>query len=166
VEEEGSCRATLDFQTFDSLTVPADSSAAKEIAAALPHSAVLKAFNTNFAATLAAGTTGEAPATVLIAGDNTQAKALLADVVTAAGLRVPDAGALRRARELEALGFLQITPAAQQKMPWTGRLRSGRLRPLSASGRSIHLSPATAPRCRLGVRTRTRPGRPPGSRSA
>ena len=78
---------TLDFQTFDSLTVPADSSAAAEIAAALPHSAVLKAFNTNFAATLAAGTTGEAPATVLIAGDNTQAKALLADVVTAAGLR-------------------------------------------------------------------------------
>ena len=111
---------TLDFQTFDSLTVPADSSAAAEIAAALPHSAVLKAFNTNFAATLAAGTTGEASATVLIAGDNTQAKALLADVVTAAGLRAIDAGALRRARELEALGFLQITLAAQQKMPWTG----------------------------------------------
>ena len=93
---------TLDFQTFDSLTVPADSSAAAQIAAALPHSAVLKAFNTNFAATLAAGTTGEAPATVLIAGDNTQAKALLADVVTAAGLRAIDAGALRRARELRA----------------------------------------------------------------
>jgi 8-hydroxy-5-deazaflavin:NADPH oxidoreductase len=62
---------TLDFQTFDSLTVPADSSAAAEAAAALPHSAVLKAFNTNFAATLAACTTGEASATVLIAGDNT-----------------------------------------------------------------------------------------------
>jgi hypothetical protein len=99
---------------------PADSSAAAEIAAALPHSAVLKAFNTNFAATLAAGTTGEASATVLIAGDNTQAKALLADVVTAAGLRTIDVAALRRARELEALGFLQITLATQQKMPWTG----------------------------------------------
>jgi hypothetical protein len=36
-----SCRVTLDFQTLDSLTVPADSSAAAEIAAALPHSAVL-----------------------------------------------------------------------------------------------------------------------------
>jgi 8-hydroxy-5-deazaflavin:NADPH oxidoreductase len=111
---------TLDFQTFDSLTVPADSSAAAEIAAALQHSAILKAFNTNFAATLAAGTTGEPSATVLIAGDNTQAMALLADVVTAAGLRAIDAGALRRAREPEALGFLQITLAAQQKMPWTG----------------------------------------------
>ena len=110
----------LDFQTFDSLTVPADSSAAAQIAAALPRSTVLKAFNTNFAATLAAGTTGQAPATVMIAGDDTQAKVLLADVVTAAGLRAIDAGALRRARELEALGFLQLTLAAQQKMPWTG----------------------------------------------
>src|SRR6516225_9324589 len=104
----------------DALAVPADSSAAAQIAAALPRSTVLKAFNTNFAATLAAGTTGQVPATVMIAGDNTQAKAQLADVVTAAGLRAIDAGALRRARELEALGFLQITLAAQQKMPWTG----------------------------------------------
>ena len=111
---------TLDFQTFDSLTVPAGSSAAAEITAALPHSAVPKAFNTNFAAALAAGTTGEAPATVLIAGGSTQAKALLADVVTATGLRAIDAGALRRAREPEAPGFLPITLAAQQKMPSTG----------------------------------------------
>ena len=48
----------LDFETFDSLTVPADGSAAAEIAAALPHSRVLKAFNTTFAGTLAAGTVG------------------------------------------------------------------------------------------------------------
>ena len=96
---------TLDFQTFDSLTVP-PTAPRPQIAAALPHSAVLKAFNTNFAATLAACTTGEASATVLIGGDNTQAKALLADVVTAAGLRTIDVAALRRARELEALGFL------------------------------------------------------------
>ena len=46
----------LNFETFDSLIVPADSSAAAEIAAALPQSRVLKAFNTTFAATLASGT--------------------------------------------------------------------------------------------------------------
>lgn len=34
----------LDFATFDSLVVPADGSAAAEIAAALPRSRVLKAF--------------------------------------------------------------------------------------------------------------------------
>jgi len=49
----------LDFETFDSLVVPADGSAAHEIAAALPHSRVLKAFNTTFAGTLTSGTVGE-----------------------------------------------------------------------------------------------------------
>src|SRR5215472_11828294 len=110
----------LNFQTFDSLTVPADSSAAAQIAASLPQSRVVKAFNTNLAATLASGTVGEVPVTVLIAGDDSQAKALLADVVTAGGLRAIDAGTLRRARELEALAFLQISLAAQGKVPWTG----------------------------------------------
>ena len=110
----------LNFQTFDSLTVPADSSAAAQIAASLPQSRVVKAFNTNLAATLASGTAGEVPTTVLIAGDDSQAKSQLADVVTAGGLRAIDSGSLRRARELEALGFLQITLAAQDKTPWTG----------------------------------------------
>ena len=110
----------LNFQTFDSLTVPADSSAAAQIAASLPQSRVVKAFNTNLAATLASGTAGEVPTTVLIAGDDSHAKSQLADVVTAGGLRAIDAGSLRRTRELEALGFLQITLAAQEKIPWTG----------------------------------------------
>jgi 8-hydroxy-5-deazaflavin:NADPH oxidoreductase len=110
----------LNFETFDSLTVPADGSAAAEIAQALPQSRVLKAFNTNFAATLAAGTVGDVPTTVLIAGDDGDAKALLADVITAGGLNTIDAGALSRARELEALGFLQLTLAVGEKLPWTG----------------------------------------------
>jgi 8-hydroxy-5-deazaflavin:NADPH oxidoreductase len=110
----------LNFETFDSLTVAADSSAASEIAAALPQSHVLKAFNTTFAATLAAGTAGPLPTTVLIAGDDADAKALLAGVVTSGGLRAIDAGGLRRARELEALGFLQLTLAVGEKVTWTG----------------------------------------------
>jgi hypothetical protein len=109
----------LDFETFDSLVVPADSSAAAEIAAALPQSSVLKAFNTNFAATLASGSVGELPTTVLIAGDDADAKSLLAGIVTAGGLRAVDAGSLRRARELEALGFQQLTLAAAEKVSWT-----------------------------------------------
>jgi 8-hydroxy-5-deazaflavin:NADPH oxidoreductase len=110
----------LNFETFDSLTVAADGSAAAEIADALPQSRVLKAFNTTFAATLAAGSVGELPTTVLIAGDDADAKAQLAGVVTAAGLRAIDAGALSRARELEALGFLQLTLAVGEKVAWTG----------------------------------------------
>ncbi len=110
----------LNFETFDSLVVPTDSSATAEIAAALPQSRVLKAFNTTFAATLAAGTVGDLTTTVLIAGDDADAKAELAGVVTSGGLKAVDAGSLDRARELEALGFLQLTLAVNEKVSWTG----------------------------------------------
>jgi 8-hydroxy-5-deazaflavin:NADPH oxidoreductase len=110
----------LDFETFDSLVVPADSSAAAEIAAALPESRVLKAFNTNFAGTLATGTIGGSTTTVQIAGDDADAKSTLAGIVTSGGLEAIDAGSLSRARELEALGFLQLTLAANEKISWTG----------------------------------------------
>jgi len=110
----------VDFATFDSLVVPADGSATAEIAAALPGSRVVKAFNTTFGATLAAGSVGGQPTTVLIAGDDADAKSLLAGIVTAGGLRAIDAGSLQRARELEALGFLQIGLAAAEKIAWTG----------------------------------------------
>lgn len=110
----------LDFNTFDSLTVPPDSSAAAQIAARLPDSRVLKAFNTTLAGTLAAGTVGPLTTTVLIAGDDTDAKATLAGLITNGGLKAVDAGPLKRAREMEAIGFLQITLAANNKIPWTG----------------------------------------------
>ena len=110
----------LNFETFDELTVPADSSAAAEIARRLPGSRVLKAFNTTFAGTLAAGNVGELTTTVLIAGDDADAKSALAGVVTSGGLKAIDAGGLKRAREMEALGFLQITLAANEKVSWTG----------------------------------------------
>jgi NADPH-dependent F420 reductase len=110
----------LNFETFDSLVVPADSSAAAQIAAALPQSRVLKAFNTTFAATLAAGTVGPLTTTVLIAGDDADAKSTLADIFTSGGLQAIDAGSLKRARELEALGFLQLTLAVNEKVSWTG----------------------------------------------
>lgn len=110
----------LNFETFDSLVVPQGSSAAAELQALLPQSTVLKAFNTNFAATLVSGKVGPDSTTVLIAGDDGEAKAQLAEAVTAGGLAAIDAGSLRRAHELEALGFLQLTLAAGEKISWTG----------------------------------------------
>jgi hypothetical protein len=110
----------VNFETFDSLTVAADGSAAAELAAALPSSRVLKAFNTTFAGTLASGTVGDLVTTVLVAGDDADAKSALTAVVTAGGLRAIDTGALSRARELESVGFLQITLAAAEKISWTG----------------------------------------------
>lgn len=109
----------LDFSTFDSLAVPAGSSAAAELQAQLPSSHVLKAFNTTFAATLASKHVGELTTTVLIAGDDAAAKSTLSELVTAGGLQAVDAGSLKRAHELEALGFLQLTLAAGEQISWT-----------------------------------------------
>ncbi|WP_309124665.1 NADPH-dependent F420 reductase [Arthrobacter sp.] len=109
----------LNFETFDSLVVPAESSAAAELASALPSSKVLKAFNTNFAATLGSKSVGQNQTTVFIAGDDTEAKNTLADAVKAGGVDAVDAGSLARARELEGLGFLQLTLAAGEKTQWT-----------------------------------------------
>jgi predicted dinucleotide-binding enzyme len=116
----------LNFETFDSLTVAPGSSAAAELAAALPDSRVLKAFNTNFAATLTAKKVGAHQTTVLIAGDDAEAKAALVSAVTAGGLNAIDTGALSRAHELEAVGFLQLTLAATENISWTGGLAVAR----------------------------------------
>lgn len=110
----------LDFATFDGLVVPADSSAAAVIAEKVPSAKVLKAFNTTLAATLSSKTVGGLPTTVLVAGDDDAAKEALLDVITAGGLRAIDAGSLKRARELEAIGFLQISLAATERISWTG----------------------------------------------
>ena len=110
----------VDFDTFDGLVVPADSSAAQELQASLPSARVVKAFNTNFAATLASGQVGDAETTVVIAGDDEPAKALVRSVIEAGGLTVADAGSLRRARELEAVGFLQMVLAVREQVNWTG----------------------------------------------
>ena len=57
---------------------------------------------------------------MLVAGDDGDAKAAVGAIVTGAGLRAVDAGSLSRARELESLGFLQITLAAGEKISWVG----------------------------------------------
>jgi 8-hydroxy-5-deazaflavin:NADPH oxidoreductase len=110
----------LNFETFDSLVVPADGSAAAELAAALPNSRVLKAFNTTFAATLGAKRVGQNTTTVLVAGDDADAKSAVIEAISAGGVDAIDVGPLSRARELEALGFLQLTLAAAEKVGWTG----------------------------------------------
>ena len=110
----------VNFETFDELTVPGDASATAELAQALPQSRVVKGFSTNFASTLATRKVGDRVTTVLLAGDDRSAKSVVASIVEAGGLSAVDAGSLSRARELEALGFLQITLAAGETITWTG----------------------------------------------
>mgnify|MGYP005983257009 CR=1 FL=1 len=110
----------LNFETFDELVVPADSSAAAQIAAQLSDASVVKAFNTTFAATLSSKKIGDAQTTVLLAADDQQAKQRVTEALDGSGLGVIDVGSLKRARELEAMGFLQISLAASEKISWTG----------------------------------------------
>ena len=99
----------VDFSTFDSLVVAPGTSAAEEIAALIPASAVVKAFNTTFAGTLVSGAVANVPLDVFIASDDADAKAAVASFVTDAGLRPIDVGPLRRARELEGFQFVIMT---------------------------------------------------------
>lgn len=85
----------LNFETWDELVVPADSSAAQQLQELLPESKVLKAFNTNFAPTLQSGKIGELPTTVLVAGDDEEAKAAFKSALASSALRVLNAGKLK-----------------------------------------------------------------------
>jgi predicted dinucleotide-binding enzyme len=98
----------VNTDTFDSLTVPAGSSAAEEIQAIIPGANVVKGFNTVFASTLAAGEVAGQTLDVLLAGDSDEAKAAVASFVNDSGLRAIDVGPLRRARELEAFQLLVV----------------------------------------------------------
>jgi len=99
----------VNVETFDGLVTPPDSSAAEELAKKLPTGAkVVKAFNTTFAGTLVEGEVGGQPLDVFIAADDDQAKQTITELVRASGLNPIDAGPLRRARELERLGFLHM----------------------------------------------------------
>jgi len=101
----------VDWGSFTPLNIEAGSAAA-EIAHKAPGANVVKAFNTTFASTLASGVVAGEPLDVFLASDDEDAKAAVRDLVETGGLRAVDAGALARAHELEALGYLHM--AVQQ----------------------------------------------------
>jgi NADPH-dependent F420 reductase len=107
----------VDFQTMDRLVTPPGLSAAEELARQLDErTPVVKAFNTTFAATLVDGEVDGQPLDVLIAGDDIDAKRKVVRLVEDGGLRAIDVGPLRRAQQLEQLGFLHIT--LQNHLDW------------------------------------------------
>ena len=91
------------------LTIGHSTSAAEEIQKAFPKAKVVKAFNTVFAQTLAAGPSlaGET-VPVYFAGDDAAAKETVKALVQNMGFAAVDAGSLKNARYLEPLGGLNI----------------------------------------------------------
>ena len=80
----------VDFETMDHMLVPDGTSAAELIQEKAPGAFVVKAF-----------------------------KDKVAEALTGCRLKLMDAGKLRRAREMEAMGFLQISLASAGKLLWT-----------------------------------------------
>ncbi len=111
-------------QTFDDLATPPGSSAAEEIARVAPkETKVVKAFNTTFAGLVAQGHVANQPLDVFIAGDDAQAKATVAQLIEEGGQHPIDAGPLKRARQLEGLGLLNITLQAKHAKPWMNSVK-------------------------------------------
>ena len=92
------------------LTIGHETSAAEQIAKAVPGAEVVKGFNTLFAQVLAAGSDfGDGrKATVFVASDSERAKKAARELAESMGFKVVDAGGLKNARYLEPLGGLNI----------------------------------------------------------
>jgi predicted dinucleotide-binding enzyme len=99
----------VDASVFEPLDVAPFRAGAEVIADVAPDDTrVVKAFNTCFPGTLGAGSVAGQPLDVFTAGNDEEAKDLVAQLVRDGGMRPIDAGSLARARELEALGFLHM----------------------------------------------------------
>lgn len=98
----------VDTSTFEGLVTSPDSSAAEDLARALPGARVVKGFNTTFSGTLVAGEAAGQQLDVFLASDDDGARATVAELVEAGGMRPVYVGPLRRARQLEHLGLLHM----------------------------------------------------------
>ncbi|WP_046301135.1 MULTISPECIES: NAD(P)-binding domain-containing protein [unclassified Mycobacterium] len=89
----------------DGLAIPEGTSVAEDVAKAAPASAsVVKAFNTIFGVVLAQGR----PLDVFLAGDDTRAKAAVAEFIASLKLRPLDVGGLNMAHWLEGTGLVMM----------------------------------------------------------
>ncbi len=101
-------------QDFSDLADLGGSSAAERIAGWAPGAAVVKAFNTIGANVMENPTFGDKRATLLVAGDDADAKAAVSGLAQDIGFDPVDAGPLRMARHLESFAWIWITLAIKQ----------------------------------------------------
>ena len=90
------------------LAVGFTTSGAEQLQRRAPRARVVKAFNTVFAGTMDTGRVEAQQLTAFAAGDDAAAKRQVLELARDIGFDAVDAGPLRNARWLEALGFLNI----------------------------------------------------------
>ena len=91
-------------------------SGAEELQKKAPRASVVKAFNTAFAATMSNGQAKGQTITLFAAGDDGAAKEKILSLGRDLGFDAVDAGPLKNARWLEALGYLNIQLGYTLKM--------------------------------------------------
>jgi hypothetical protein len=104
-------------ETYTGLTT-AGVSAAELLQQQLPGATVVKSLNTVFASRYPSPTEDGQPLDALVAGDDADAKATVAQLVDSLGFRSVDAGGLRMARALEEIAFLNISLNAGNGWSW------------------------------------------------
>lgn len=105
-------------ETFNSLVTAPGTSAAEELQKLLPHSKVIKAFNTTFAADFASPVIGGQQADAFIAGNDEESLQTVAELVSTAGFNPIIAGNLSVSRTLESMQLLLIQLGIKYNYNW------------------------------------------------
>jgi NADPH-dependent F420 reductase len=105
-------------ETYDGLVTAADTSAAEELQKLLPHSRIVKAFNTTFAADFSSPVIDGKQVDAFVAGNDDDAINTVSELVTVAGFNPIHAGNLRVSRTLENMQLLLITLGMKYNYNW------------------------------------------------
>ena len=100
-------------KTCDGLLTPPTTSAAEELAQHLPHSKIVKAFNTIFPAQIERPTVAGTNVDVFVAGDDREAVSTVVELVKDAGFNPVLVGGLAMSRTLENMMVLLISLSAR-----------------------------------------------------
>ena len=105
-------------ETYDALVTDPGTSAAEELQKLLPHSKVVKAFNTTFAADFSSPVIDGKQVDAFIAGNDDEAVQTVSGLVQTAGFRPIIAGPLSVSRTLEAMQLLLIQLGMKYHYNW------------------------------------------------
>ncbi len=105
-------------ETYNGLVTAPDTSAAEELQKLLPHSKVIKAFNTTFAADFSTPVIDGKQVDAFIAGHNEEALQTVSELVATAGFNPIIAGDLPVSRTLEHMQLLLIQLGMKYNYNW------------------------------------------------
>jgi NADPH-dependent F420 reductase len=105
-------------EAFDGLVTDPSTSAAEELQKLLPHSKVVKAFNTSFAADFSSPVIGSKQVDGFIAGNDEDALQTVSELVATAGFNPIVAGDLTTSRTLESMQLLLIKLGLKYNYNW------------------------------------------------